>query len=385
VRTARDPERRPVAIRVHTLVDTFGPGGAEFLVAEFAEVAHGVGVELSAAALKPITGSAPAADRLRVRGVVPQAVPVTSMVDPRGIRRVRAHLEQMRPDVVHTHLGTSDFVGGVAARSLGIPAVTTIHADWWPGGTTDRVRNWLTFQARRHCADMVMAVSSSARAAYLGASGDDAAHVIIVRNGIVDGALPGAGVAVRRELGLADQDLVLSSVSSLRPEKNYEASIDAVALLRQRFPTLRLVIAGEGPHEDAVRSHAARSEGAVVLPGHREDVMALLDATDILVHPSIFDALPTALLQAMAAAVPVVATAVGGIPEIVEPGVTGLLIPAPPSASALAAALAPLLKSEALRRRLGAAGRLRYEHEFTAEEWARRMRAVYDDVLARRG
>jgi glycosyltransferase involved in cell wall biosynthesis len=376
------PIRGRSQIRVHTLVDTLGPGGAEFLVAEFAEVAHRVDIELSVAALKPLTPPAPAADRLRARGVVPQAVPVTSMVDPRGMKRVRAHLERVRPDVVQTHLATSDFLGGMAARSLGIPSVVTIHADWWPSGGADRIRNWLTFRARRLCADAVVAVSRSARAAYLEASGDDQAHVVVVHNGIVDRAVPGSGAAVRRELGLADEDLVLTTVSSLRPEKNFETAIDAVGLLRRRFPTTRLVIAGEGPYEDVVRRHAARLGSAVVVAGHREDVMALLDATDILVHPSRFDAFPTALLEAMAASVPVVATEVGGMVEIVEPDVTGVLIPPPPSAARLAAALDPLLQSEAVRRRLGAAGRARYEREFSAEVWAGRVRAVYDGVLA---
>ena len=371
-------------LRVHTLVDTLGPGGAEFLVAEFAGVASRVGIELSVAALKPLSPPAPAADRLRARGVLPQAVPVTSMIDPRSVRRVRAHLQRLRPDLVHTHLGTSDFLGGLAARSLGIPAVATIHADWWAAGTADRAREWLIARARRHCADVVVAVSESARSAYLAAASDDPAHLVVVHNGIADRARRGAGAAVRRELGLRDEDHVLTSLSSLRPEKNFEASIDALELVRRRYPTARLVIAGEGPHEPAVRRHAARLGDAVVLTGHREDVMALLDATDVLLHPSLYDAFPTAVLEAMAASVPVVATAVGGIVELVEPDVTGILVAAPPTAVDLCGALGRLLEDEALRRRLGAAGRLRYARDLTADAWAARVRTVYDGVLTAR-
>jgi glycosyltransferase involved in cell wall biosynthesis len=370
------------AVRVHTLVDTLDSGGAEFLLAEFAAVAAGAGIDLSVAALKPLTPASFAADRLRAGGLEPQAVPVSSMVHPREIRRVRAHLARVRPDLVHTHLGTADFLGGVAARLLGIPSVTTIHADWWAGGRRERLKYWLMARARRHCAAVVIAVSESSRSAYLGHGLDVPEHVDVVHNGIVDRARPGSGAAVRRELGLADDELVITALSKLRPEKNFEASIDALEILRRRYPQVRLVIAGDGPHEHAVRRHAARVGDAVVLAGHREDTMALLDASDILVHPSHFDAFPTTLLEAMAASVPVVATAVGGMLEIVEPEATGILVAPPPSAAAFAAAMTPLLEQPQLRARLGSAGRERYERRFTAVAWAGRVRAVYDRVLA---
>jgi glycosyltransferase involved in cell wall biosynthesis len=120
----------------------------------------------------------------------------------------------------------------------------------------------------------------------------------------------------------------------------------------------------------------------VLLAGYRRDVMAVLDAADVLVHPSRRDALPTTIIEAMAASTPVVATRVGGIAELVEDGVSGVLVPAPPAASQLAAALAGLLGDEALRRRLAAAGRTRFEREFTAERWAARMGELYRSVLS---
>jgi glycosyltransferase involved in cell wall biosynthesis len=373
--------RRPDSVRVHVLVDALWGGGAELVLADFAEVATGAGIELSLAALKPLTPPAAAADRLRRLGYEPESVPVTSMIHPRELRRVRKHLARVRPHLVHTHLGTADFIGGVAARSLGIPSVATIHADWWPDGWANRLRTWLASSSRRHCADAVLAVSESARRTYLAEGRDVPEHVTVVHNGIVDRASPGTGARVREELGLGREDLVLTMLSRLRPEKNFEAAIDAVALLRDRFPNVRLVIAGDGPHEKVVRGHAARLGDVVVVAGHREDAMELLDATDVLVQPSHFDAFPTTLLEAMAAGVPVVATEVGGIVEITEADVTGILIPPPPSAERLAAALVPLLEGKELRTRLGLAGRARYESEFTAEAWVRRVRAVYDRVL----
>jgi glycosyltransferase involved in cell wall biosynthesis len=120
------------------------------------------------------------------------------------------------------------------------------------------------------------------------------------------------------------------------------------------------------------------------MTGHREDVMAILDASDVVVAPSRIDAFPTVLLEAMAAGVPTVATAVGGIPEIVVDGETGLLVSPTAAAAGLAAALREVLDNEDLRGRLGNAARDRYEDEFTAAKWARRTASLYRRVLASR-
>jgi glycosyltransferase involved in cell wall biosynthesis len=306
------------------------------------------------------------------------------MVHPGELRRVRAHLARRRPDLVHTHLATSDFLGCLAARSLGIPSVTTIHADWWPDGPADQLRNWLVFRSRRHCADAVVAVSKSARNAYLARSGDRPDHVTVVHNGVADRPSRGTGARVRGELGLRHDDLVVTTLSALRPEKNVEAAIDALALLRDAHPRARLVIVGDGPHAAPIRRRAAPLGSAVVLAGHRDDPMAVLDATDVLVHPSLTDAFPTTLLEAMVASVPVVATGVGGIPEMIEDGESGILVAPPPSAPRLAASLSRLLRDPDHRAKLSAGGRRRFEQDFTTGAWARGVRAVYDEVLGRR-
>jgi glycosyltransferase involved in cell wall biosynthesis len=140
-------------------------------------------------------------------------------------------------------------------------------------------------------------------------------------------------------------------------------------------------VAGDGPLRPWLERAAATLGDRVVLAGYRPDILAVLDAVDVLVQPSRADAFPTAILEAMAASVPVVATDVGGIGELVRDGVTGTLVAGPPSAAAFAASLAPLLDDRARRRRLGSAGRERFEQEFTATRWVRRLRDVYVEVL----
>jgi glycosyltransferase involved in cell wall biosynthesis len=110
--------------------------------------------------------------------------------------------------------------------------------------------------------------------------------------------------------------------------------------------------------------------------------MELLDAVDVLIHPTAVDALGVVLLEAMAAGVPVIATAVGGIPEVLEHERTGLLIEPPPRPEPLAKALGPLLEEPERRRRLAEAAKERFEEEFTAERWAERLRPVYEEAIA---
>ena len=366
-------------IRVQVLIDTLGVGGAEVLLADLAAAAGAAGVEVGVSYLKDV-GAGHAADRLRAVGVEPRCVAIPPRLGRESFRRVRRHLAQVSPDLLHTHLGSADLLGGPAARSLRLPSVATIHSHAPPRTPRDRAKARMMTAARRVSAARVIAVSESARDAYV-AAGGAAGRVVVVHNGILGRAEPGAGATVRSELGLGANDLVAGMVSSLRPEKGHDLALETVRLLLDRFPSLRLVVSGDGP----LRPWLERAGGAfgdrVVLAGYRPDVMAVLDAVDVLVQPSRADAFPTAILEAMAASVPVVATDVGGIGEIVRDGVTGVLVAGPPSAPAFAAALSALLEDGARRRRLGSAGRERFQEEFTAARWVRRLREVYVEVL----
>lgn len=374
----------PPRIRVQLVIDSLTHGGAEMLLSDFALGAPKAGIDLAVAYLAEREESAAAAP-LRAAGIEPVLLPMTRLWNPAGLWRVRRHLARTRPDLVHTHLAYADLLGGLAARSLGIPAVSTLHVMEWEGGRRESVKGRLFAWARRRCAARVIAVSETARRAYLETGWDAPEHVETVHNGIAREAEAGAGPAVRAELGIGADEVVAATISVLRAGKGHDAAIAAVGALRARHPRLRLLIVGTGPARPEIERLAAPLGAAAVLTGHRADVMRVLDAVDVVVHPSRVDAFPTALLEAMAAGVPVVATAVGGIPEIVEPGRTGILVDAPPDVEALTRALEGLVADPALRRRLGEAGRERRGREFTAEHWARRTRAVYEAALGRRG
>lgn len=364
------------------LIDSLMSGGAELLVSDFVRGARDAGISPSVAYLGERDGS-PAAERLREAGIEPACVHISGLLDPGSLMRVRRHVRRVGPGIVHTHLAYADLMGGIAARSLGIPAVSTVHVTDWEARTArDRVRRGLIAAVRRRLAAEVVTVSEAAREALLAAGLDRPEHVMTIHNGVAAEPAPGAGDAIRAELGIAPGELVVAQVAVIRPGKGHAVAAEAVGLLREHHPELRLVVAGDGPARAAAERALEPLGDRGILLGHRDDVMALLDAADVLVHPSEADAFPTVLIEAMVASRPVVATGVGGIPEIVADGETGVLVAAPAAADRLAAALEPLLADAELRARMGAAGRARYEREFTVKTWARRTRALYDRVLA---
>jgi glycosyltransferase involved in cell wall biosynthesis len=367
------PEQ-PEAVDVLALIDHFVAGGAETLLARFAASAPRAGIKLSIACLQELNGN-PAAKPLYELGNPPVNLNITGRPRFGALRAVRRHIERHRPQVVHTHLGTSDVLGGVAARSLGIPVVCTIHSTQWARRELTR-RRLVSF-----CANRVIAVSESARREYLrlGLARED--QIVTIHNGIDVVARPDAGAGVRRELGLDPRDLVIGMVSALRPEKGHDVAIAVLRRLRPTFPQLRLLVVGEGDLAPEIRRSSGDLGGAVVMAGLRTDVMDVLDAVDVCLQPSRADAFPTSLIEAMAASVPVLATAVGGIPEIVTNGSTGVLVPSPPNVETIAEALAALLGDCGRRRQLAEGGRRRYEERFTATPWIQRTRELYDAVL----
>jgi glycosyltransferase involved in cell wall biosynthesis len=330
---------------------------------------------LEVACLQELLGN-PAAAPLYELGLAPVNLNLTGPHGPRSLGAVRRHIARVRPQVVHTHLGTSDVIGSVAARSLAIPAVSTIHAASWDRRLGPRRR------LVKHCAARVIAVSETARRDYLQHGWAREDQIVTIHNGIDVVPCPGAGAEVRRELGLAPDDLVVGMVSALRPEKGHDIALEVISRLRARLRGVRLLVVGDGDLREEIRRRATELDGAVVMAGLRHDVMRVLDAVDVCLHPSRTDAFPTTLIEAMAASVPIVASAVGGIPEIVSPERTGILIPSPAQAQAFVEPLERLLSDPARRGELAAAGRDEYRRRFTADPWVRRTRAVYDAVLA---
>jgi glycosyltransferase involved in cell wall biosynthesis len=177
------------------------------------------------------------------------------------------------------------------------------------------------------------------------------------------------------------RSMVLGVASRLVPVKGIVYLIRALAFLRNEFPDVRLEIAGAGSDENLLRreAHALGVDGAVVFAGWQPDVWPWLARWDIFVQPSLVEGFGMAALEAMAAGLPVVGTSVGGLPELIEDGWTGFLVP-PANAMALAGRLRDLLLDPDRRRAMGAAGQARVRQRFSAERMTAELAGIYDEL-----
>ncbi|MBV9660146.1 MAG: glycosyltransferase family 4 protein [Acidimicrobiales bacterium] len=372
-----------MSARLHVchVIHGLAPGGAEELLVELARVGPGRGLDVSFLSLMT-PGASRVATEIRAAGAPLESLGLRTRWDPSALWRGPTVVAGLRPDVIHTHLKHADLVGAAAARRLNIPMVSTLHRIENVGSPVEKLKQWLGGQARVRTAARTITVSDAQRAWYLDAFAADPSVVVTVRNGIASPPPPHPAIrrAVREELGVADGELLAVMLAVMRPAKGHEQLLEAVQLVPNEAAVC-LVMAGEGPLEPAVRDAASRSGCHVVLPGWVSDVDRLLSGADLIVHPSLADALPTALIHGLAAGIPAVATDVGGIPEIVTPD-TGILVP-PDDPGALARAISELARDPARRLTMGQAARRRFEREFSVETWVDHLSAVYREVLGR--
>lgn len=294
---------------------------------------------------------------------------------------VRAAVLESRPDVLHFGCGRSLLWAGLAARRCGVPLRITTRRIDYPIGRGLRGARY------RKLVDHVVANCASVLAR-VRAAGVPEDRVSLVHEGIDLKPWQGircARVRARELLGLPADALVVSCAASLRPRKGQAVLIDAFAALAVAHPQAVLVLAGEGTDHAALRARVERAGLAarVRLPGAIRPVQNLYAASDVFCMPSFHEGLSNACLEASAAGLPLVVTAVGGLPEIVADGVTGAVVPAG-DAPVLSRALAAQLADPTLRDRYGAAGAQRTAAMFTHDKMAREMEALFLRLLAAR-
>ena len=281
-------------------------------------------------------------------------------------------------DVVHTHMFGSNVWGTVLGRLSGVPVVIAHEHTWSFQGRP--LRRFLDRELVARWADVFVAVSGEDRRKMIEVEGVDPAKIRLIPNGIPSPA-NGAGADVRTELGIEPGAPVLGVVCELRAQKALEVLFEAAALLLAEFPTLKVLVAGDGPERARLEEGARRLGVAdtVLFLGIRRDVPAVLAAVDVAVLSSDYEGSPLSVMEYMAAAKPVVSTRVGGVPELVQEDVHGLLVD-PRDPEALAEAVARLLRDPALAKRLGAEGRKRQQREFSLEAMVGRIEDLYEEL-----
>jgi glycosyltransferase involved in cell wall biosynthesis len=299
----------------------------------------------------------------------------------RLLRREKVH-------ILHTHLFGSNTLGRLLGRLGGVRVVVS-HEHW----STIPKRQAQIDRVLYRLSTRVLVPSEASKALVVETEKIPARAISVLYNGVdvsrYRQASPEERADARREFGIEDHALLVGVVGRLSPEKGgVDTLIRAVYSLRKERPDARLLIVGDGPvrgeleKSDALLQAGDRGEQSpVIFAGARQDIPRLLGAMDIFVLPSLNEALPIVILEAMAAGLPVIATRVGGVPEIVEDGVTGLLV-TPGDEQKLLSALERLAGDHALRGGLAKAGYEQVRARFTIEQMVRSLEKIYDELLS---
>jgi sugar transferase (PEP-CTERM/EpsH1 system associated) len=295
--------------------------------------------------------------------------------DPRLVRDLYRLFKRERPDIVHTHAWGTLVEGLLAARMAGVPVV--VHGEH--GTLQLRARQRWVQRRAWAAADQVLSVSSRLAERMAAETRFPLDRIRVIRNGVDLTRFGGRNrAAARAALQLDAGTRVAVAVGRLVPVKDHSSLLEAAELMARQSRGFTLLLAGDGPLRSALteRANALGLSDFVRVLGHRADIEVVLNAADVFVQSSVSEGLSNTILEAMASALPVVATRVGGADEMVEQGVTGLLVE-PSSAPALAAALGSLLFDAPRARTMGEAGRIRAESEFSLGGMMRRYEALY--------
>jgi len=379
----------PRRVHVLTLVDHLGTsGGAERLALDIATHLDPSRFRSTLCASRFVTSPAPteqerqALDRMREAGTDFFPLGRRRRGEIWSWRRLAAYIRRERVDVLHAHMFGSNLWGTVVGRLASVPVVVAHEHTWSFEG--EPLRRILDRELIGRWSDAFVAVSRDDRRKMIEIERIPAERIRFLANGIAPRA-PIPGRDPRTELGVGSGPLV-GAVGALRAQKAYDVLIRAAARLRGDHPGLHVLIVGEGPEKPRLEA-LVRELGladVVVMPGRRLDVPNLLAELDVAVCASHFEGSPLAVMEYMEAELPIVATRVGGVPDLIEDGVHGLLVE-PGDPVELAAAVHDLLSDRARASAFGARARERRRREFDLDVMVGNVEALYEELLAARG
>lgn len=303
-------------------------------------------------------------------------LPMRGEVDVGMAYRLARLIRLEGPDIVHVHSRRgADLWGGVAAALNGTPCVVSRRVD----NPESRWQVALKYRLYDH----VITISEGIRHVLI-EEGLSAHRVSCVRSAVEVAPYLRAvdRQSLTKEFDLPENVVVVGMIAQLIPRKGHRYLLAAIQRLQHDYPSLRVLLFGKGPLQEEIETEIKKRglSSIVRLMGFRTDLANWLGGIDILAHPADMEGLGVSLLQASAAAVPIVTSRAGGLPEAVADEVTGILIP-PGDVSALAHALRRLLDDPALRQKMGKAGRLRIQKEFSVDAMVEGNLAIYRQVL----
>ena len=382
-RSAEAADRRPPDVdrppTVCHLLHSLNVGGAEVLVARIAR-------RLSSRyrfVFACLDELGPLGEQLRDEGFVVDVLGRKPGLDLGCARRLSRFLRSHGVEVLHAHQYTPFFYALVSRIFRRYPPVLfTEHGRWHPDYPRRKRIVFNRIFLRRN--DHVVGVGEAVRQALINNEGISAERVKVIYNGVNSTDFSGDGRSdARRALGIGDRDDVVIQVARLDALKDHFTALRAIERLTAARPTLQLLLVGEGPERLAIEAEIVSRglQSHVRLLGLRSDVAQLLSAADAFLLSSVSEGIPVTVIEAMLAELPVVATRVGGMGEVVESEVTGFLAAAGDDAT-LAESLDRLLSNESLRRQMGQAGRQRATQLFSEQQMHESYAQLYQEMLS---
>lgn len=374
------PPSTPGPLRIVYLIDKMGAGGAQ---THLRSLASRLDRERFSTEVVCLTRGGVSADRLRLEGIPVTVLGVSRLYSPSAgpaFLRFATWLRRSRPAVVHTYLSTANVFGSAAARAASVGGLITTRRDtgFADGRLMRRALALTNRWARR-----VVAVSEDTARIARQREGVAEPRLAVIPNGVdLDRFSPaGRREKARGALGVPPSVPLLATVSHLTPIKGIDVLVEAAPAIRAAVPDAHFLVAGRGTEQEQVqrRIDALGLGKAFRLLGSYEDVPGLLEAADLFVLPSRSEGQPNAVIEAMAMGLPVVASRVGGVPEVARHDREALLVE-PDEPEPLAQACREVLAAPDLARRLGRAGHERAQAEFSLPTMLRRYADLYADV-----
>lgn len=312
--------------------------------------------------------------------------------DPSLLRDARAYwalvrrFREARYDIVHTHTSKAGLIGRVAARRAGVPIVVhTPHGNVFHGYFSKPVTRFF-IELERYAAkrtDAIIELTAGGVEEHLEQRIGRREQFRVIHSGVDFSPFAAARAereATRASLGIAPGEILIGGVGRLEPVKGFSYFVAAAGAIARELPEARFLLVGAGSQEQALRDAAAPLGSKFRFAGLRDDVPPIMAALDVLVVPSVNEGMGRVLLEAGAAETPVVASRVGGIPDLVRDGETGVLV-APRDAGAITAAVLQLARAPERRRAMGMAARERIVPHYSLETMVRRIEALYEELL----
>ena len=329
----------------------------------------------------------PLAEEARQKGIAYIPVSLGKRLSLRPAGEIAAVLRENKIDILHTHGGIAGLHGRSAARHAGTPAVVhTLHGIHYLHYRNPFLRRLYVLLERRYSRStdrLILVCQSDLRQARRHRLAPEEKMTVVLNGTDFRQELGADDIARKRsDLGWPPGQPVVGTVARLHRQKGVSNLLRAAPQILRAFPEARIAVVGDGPQGDNLRSEAQRLglEGRFLFLGERKDAAAVMALLDVFVLPSLWEGLPFVLVEAAALGKPIVATAVDGVPEILEDGKTGLLVP-PRNPSALADAIIRLLKDKEEARRLGERARTLVPPRFPLRRMVDQTQNLYLDVL----